>query len=45
VNALGTFHSKPSILRRMVWKVISEVKGLREEEIEYFQEKGLKCDK
>jgi hypothetical protein len=46
MNALGTFHSKPNTYRKRVRKVISEVKGIQsEEEIEYFQENGLKCDK
>jgi len=45
VDALRTFPSKPSTFRTRVRKVISEVKGIQsEKEIEYFQEKGLKCD-
>ena len=40
------FHFKPSFFRKRVRKVIREVGGIRSgEEIEYFQEKGLKCDK
>ena len=46
MNDTETFPFKPSIFRKRVRKVISEVKGIwSEEEIEYFQEKGLKCDK
>jgi len=46
MNALGTFPFKLSTFRKRVRKVISEVKGIRrEEEIEYFHEKGLKFGK
>jgi hypothetical protein len=46
MNGLGTFPSKTSTSRKRVRKVISEVKGIQsEKEIEYSQEKGLKCDK
>jgi hypothetical protein len=56
MNTLGTFPSEPNIFRKRVRKVISEVKrneekwrevkGIRsEEEMEYLQKKGLKCDK
>jgi len=51
MDALWILPSKPRTFRNRVRKVISElegsdVKGIRsEEEIEYFQEQGLKCDK
>jgi hypothetical protein len=51
INVLWTLPSKPRTFRNRARKVISElkgsdVKGIRsEEEIEYFQEQGLKCDK
>ena len=47
INTLGTFPSKPITFRKRVRKVISKVKwsevNRSEEEIEYIEEKGLKC--
>jgi hypothetical protein len=46
INSLKTFPSKPITFRKSIRKVISELNVIRsEEEIEYFQEKGLKCYK
>jgi hypothetical protein len=51
MNVLWTLPSKPKTFRNRARKVISELKGSdvegirSEEEIEYFQEQGLKCDK
>ena len=46
VNAVGSFTFKLSAFKKRVRKVMSKMKGIRsEEEIKYFQEQGLKCDK
>jgi len=46
INSLRTFPSKLITFRTSIRKVIIEGEGIRsEEKIEYFQEKGLKCDK
>jgi len=46
IRSLKTFPSKPVTFRKSNRKVISEVKGfLSAEEIEYLQEKGMKCEK